>query len=291
MIHLMIDIEALGLLPGAALIEIGAVAFDPATFEPVGEVFHRQVVPHRSLMHDPGTIAWHLEKGTWPRPDVVPRERVSTAQAELDLAAWVAGLGEVQTVWAWGAGYDFPVLEAAFKAVGELGELPWKYWQAGCARTLWRLAFPDQRAAPRPHHAVEDCKAAIRDLQAAIAALRGPAAPAAMAAEGSARPAPSVLLREGLREIGDAALLTLLAGQGHAGANTLEAAAALRIAPGTIGGMARRLVAAGLASPPVRDPRRGRPCRYFITDYGRKILAEAAAEAPPATWQPPLAIL
>ena len=174
--HLMIDIEALGQKPGCSIFELGAVVFDLETGV-TGAQFLALIDPDNGFV-DAATEQWHRERGTYPMPGTAERVGITTALA--NFARWYQCLGwDIQTVWSWGATYDFPVLDSRWQEWGPTEELPWKYYQAECARTIWRRAFADLKHDPRPHQALEDCCAAIKDLVAAHRALRGkePSAP------------------------------------------------------------------------------------------------------------------
>jgi hypothetical protein len=160
--------EALGTRPGSAIIELGAVEFFPDAGT-LGRSFEAMIEPQAPFTADLDTLAWHIEKRTWPRPFAENTHAIGSALVEFE--DWLGECGEVEAFWAWGATYDFPLLTAAYDFTGT--PQPWQYWQQRCARTVWQLAFGDRRHDPRPHRAVEDAKAAAVDLMAAIAKLTG----------------------------------------------------------------------------------------------------------------------
>jgi hypothetical protein len=167
--HLFIDIEALGQKPGCAPIELGAVIFEPDTGIIAGE-FARIIKPHPALKGEPETLAWHAERGSYPFTPVRYIEAEPLAHAIADFFSWLPK--EIEAVWSWGSTYDFPVLDAALAVIGE--KAPWEYWQQQCARTAWKIAFgPDRKHAPRPHHALEDCRAGVADLCEALRYTKG----------------------------------------------------------------------------------------------------------------------
>jgi hypothetical protein len=178
--HILLDIEALGVRPGSAIVQLGAVAFCPRTGALLGEPFHRHILPHAKLHTELRTLHWHTERGTWP--PAPPAEPVTLEEALAGFSRWVEETGRPHTWWSWGSTYDFPLLDAACHVLG--CEPPWNYWQTACARTVWRMAFPYGKTAPRPHHALEDSIAAVKDLHQAIRKCReeGPDESAATAA-------------------------------------------------------------------------------------------------------------
>lgn len=160
--HILVDIEALGIRPGAAIFQIGAVAFDPSDSTIITS-FHRDVEPDPRAIADLETLQWHLEKQTWPRSPSVSGIQLETALA--DFSQWAKSLG-TETFWAWGASYDFPHLEAAFASVGQ--SVPWRYSKCQCARTVWNVAFPSRKPTPKPHDAIEDARISALDLCQAL---------------------------------------------------------------------------------------------------------------------------
>lgn len=175
---LFIDIEALGLRQGSAVIQLGAVVFDRETGETAEDIqLYLQPEKGDPWHADPDTLAWHDKQGTYPHPPEVRRITLTAGEgidAFLDWLGEVATAGhEIDDVWSWGATYDFPLLDPYWERYATGGEPPWAYWQPACARTVWKLAFPGVKHGPRPHHALEDCLAGVADLCAALAKLKG----------------------------------------------------------------------------------------------------------------------
>jgi len=165
--HLFLDLETLDLRPSAAITEIGAVAFDPATFSHT-DILELFVAPldqvSRGRTIDPGTVEWHRSKG-----HTIDMDKGITLPAAMDrLAAFVA-LHKPDRVWIWGADFDRPILEDICRMLGR--ESLWEYHATLDARTIWSLAFPNTRRPSRTHTALDDCLCAISDLKAALSHL------------------------------------------------------------------------------------------------------------------------
>lgn len=180
---LFLDIEALGKVRGSTIIQIGAVVFDPATGETTEDFqIYIQPEPKDPWTADLDTLEFHHQLGTFPHPPGI-RDNAALPPGEainafFDFLADVATAGhEIDDVWSWGSTYDFPLLDPYWERYGTAGEAPWMYWQPSCARTVWKLAFPGVKHGKRPHHALDDCKAGVADLCAAIAKLTGNVAP------------------------------------------------------------------------------------------------------------------
>lgn len=176
---LFIDIEALGLVPGSAIVQLGAAVFDRDSGE-IDMDLQLYLQPEKGdpWTVDLETLEWHGKQGTFPHPPAI-REKLALPAGEaidafLDWLSEAADAGhEIDDIWSWGADYDFPLLDPYFHRYATGGEAPWAYWQAADARTVWKLAFPGVKHAPRLHHALHDCKAGVADLCAALKKLKG----------------------------------------------------------------------------------------------------------------------
>jgi exodeoxyribonuclease VIII len=167
--HIMIDLETLGRRPGAAIVSIGAVAFDVFHGGTIGaefSYFHHHVIPHPDLDVEQETLEWWAKRGGFPAGE----HAVPLHHALADFVSWAAMIPEIETWWAWGATFDFPIIQEAADVVGQ--NLPWEYYQTTCARAPWRLAFGDRRHESRPHNALADARASVRDLREAVEALQ-----------------------------------------------------------------------------------------------------------------------
>jgi hypothetical protein len=166
----MIDIETLGLTPGAAILEIAAATF---TFEDAEgwEWFNVEIDLLSSLAAgmtvDAETAAFHLKNGFAGHLRGQPLGR-----AMVGLHAWMnERAGALDRVWAWGMDFERTMIEAACAAV-EM-ELPWKFYQGADARTVWDLVFPGKKHAARKHRAKDDVIDQIIDLRTAVSQLKG----------------------------------------------------------------------------------------------------------------------
>lgn len=154
--RVMIDIETLGLEPGAVVLSIGAVRFTP---HEITEEFYRNIDLQSSmdagLGVDPETLDWWLQEERLEASDCLtggePLEDSLRA-----LAAFVNGCNEY---WANSPAMDLSVLEAAYAAVGM--EEPWNYDEERDQRTIEALA-PDDYTPPRfegtEHNALDDAR-------------------------------------------------------------------------------------------------------------------------------------
>lgn len=134
--HGMIDIETLSTSPTAAVIAIGAVAWLEGRVEQ-HESFEILIDPLSAVgTRDTRTLQW------WDEQDKSVRDRmfsgeVLTSEALVQLRNWYLRQG-IEEVWANAPTFDLIILEAAFRATGV--EVPWRFRDTRCMRTLTRLA-------------------------------------------------------------------------------------------------------------------------------------------------------
>jgi len=168
MTSLILDIETLSRRQNAVITEIGVIAVDRNSFQPIDRLlihplFFEQMLLARHLCVE--TIQFHQEKGTLPTS--VGTHSIHDCYKHL--AAFVAKHNPYR-IWIQGKDFDVPKLDTLFQHIGK--PLPWKYYQVKCARDAWDLAFPDDiKRDPRPHDAIGDCAATLRDTWKALATL------------------------------------------------------------------------------------------------------------------------
>lgn len=160
--RIMLDIETLGTRPGSVVFALAAVGLDPAAgFS--GRIFHELVDPrsceNAGLRCEAAATVW------WSRREADARDYLAKADSTGrplvdvagDFAEWVGAFAD--EVWCFGASFDFPVLEAALRAVGVAA--PWTHRAERCLRTLAALRpdvpRPDGVVAGAPHTALHDC--------------------------------------------------------------------------------------------------------------------------------------
>ena len=128
----MLDIETTGVNPGCRVLSIGCCNFaETRQFYEKINIFSPGA---EKLVDEPKTMEW------WNTQSLIVRsEAFSGVKSLFDVAfvlnGWLSSDGvQDKTIWANGANFDFPVLRAAFRAVG--AEPVWKYWDERCYRTL-----------------------------------------------------------------------------------------------------------------------------------------------------------
>ena len=167
----MLDLETMGTRPGALLLSIGAVRFDPyAPFDPTApdetkfERFHVGITMESCTLFDltiePGTLQWWMHtdrRSAWEELEMLEKVDLPTA---LDAFSQWLGQTPFDAIWGNSASFDCGLLLAAYQKVGL--DAPWKFWHERCYRTLRSLA--PQVAIPQTagtaHNALAD---AIRE--------------------------------------------------------------------------------------------------------------------------------
>lgn len=142
--HMMVDLETMGKKPGAPIVSVGAVFFDPASGKTGAEYY--QVISLESSMSfgarpDASTILWWLKQSPEARSAIVVDDTVGLVEALeqfLDFIAENAANGSKNVqLWGNGSSFDCSLLEAAF----ELADTPFTipHWNYRDVRTVVEL--------------------------------------------------------------------------------------------------------------------------------------------------------
>lgn len=139
--HLMLDLETMGKKPGAPIVSMGAVFFDPTTGETGGE-FYRVICLESSMYFgakpDAGTILWWLKQSPEARSAILVDDAQGLVEALEQFTDFIAenasnGSRNVQ-LWGNGSSFDCSIIEAAF----ELADCPFPvpHWNYRDVRTV-----------------------------------------------------------------------------------------------------------------------------------------------------------
>lgn len=145
--RVMIDIETLATRSDAAIVQIGAVAFENGAI--LGEPLLVSIAPefyeqNREFHVSDQTKAWWAKQSKAAR-DSLNINKVATVYIALDrMREWFEEIGfnpKKDEVWANGPQFDLSILRyAASKAYGDDNQVPWHYRQERDCRTLTALA-------------------------------------------------------------------------------------------------------------------------------------------------------
>jgi hypothetical protein len=179
--HVMIDTETFALGAKPAIIQVGAVIFDPCAVLPNDAPKAEWTVSLQSSLllagsdYDEGTRQW------WSRQSDEAKRSVCGVALPIDEVLMQLGRfilnecgGLPLGVWAHGAAADVPWLESAYRALGL--KVPWSYRQVKDTRTLFWLAkavgwLPVPREGVA-HTALQDAIWQARDVVHALVAVK-----------------------------------------------------------------------------------------------------------------------
>ena len=135
----MIDMETMGTEPGAALLSLAAVAFDPQS-NGIEDQFCRNIELQSCL--DAGlqvsakTVYWWLGRSEMARSALL-QNRVSLIHALDSFNLWLCRVGPSR-IWSHGATFDVILLDAAYRTLRMIP--PYDFRNARDTRTLFDLA-------------------------------------------------------------------------------------------------------------------------------------------------------
>ena len=170
--EIMLDLETMGKGPRAAIIAIGAVAFDlnaPDGEDPIKSRFYSEVSLESSVAAggelSPSTIMWWLQQSEDARKKFALQGKDETAMnvptitgASLLFTEWCTEhLTSDGSIWGNGSDFDNAILTSAYE--GQRRETPWKFWQNSCYRSVKKLRkdIKLQRVGVY-HNAVDDAE-------------------------------------------------------------------------------------------------------------------------------------
>jgi exodeoxyribonuclease VIII len=165
----MIDLETMGTSTNAAIIAIGAVAFDIETGE-LGEKFYDVIDLDTSVkcggVMDTSTVLWWMAQTKEAQREF---ERVGEHEFDvlLDFNNYMSKFDDVK-VWGNGASFDNVILANAYRRHKVL-DVPWEYYNDRCYRTMKSLAPHIKMEREGTHHnalsdAISQAKHLIRIL-------------------------------------------------------------------------------------------------------------------------------
>jgi len=176
----MVDLETLGNKPGCIILSIGAVFFDPLTGE-LGDTHYRVIrtagQTELGLHEDEDTMKWWAAQAPAARQVLqeAQNSKFTLEESLVEFTDFVAkpGLGTVQ-VWGNGADFDNAILTVGYMATQR--NIPWKFWNNRCFRTLKALC-PELKMEKSllAHNALNDAIMQAEHACKVFKALRGEA--------------------------------------------------------------------------------------------------------------------
>ena len=165
----MLDLETLGTQPDSVIIAIGAVKFG---VNDTVETFYQVVDPAScidvGMKIDASTVMWWVEQGAGAR-DAFKEKGIPIQEALSLFSAWV---DSDQVVWGNGADFDNVILTSAYRLCKQ--ELPWKFYNNRCYRTM-KNQFPEVKLVRTGvyHNAVDDANSQAHHLIRILKSIRG----------------------------------------------------------------------------------------------------------------------
>jgi len=190
MLHLMLDLETLGTAPGSAIIDIGIMPFvvegeNPdykhegcerlAVLDPLHYMIEPQSAIDAGLAVDAATVMWWADQRAKDGKDNNDLVEHPIHRALADVHGYLNEIERLRRLtdrpyrlWAYGANFDPPLLEAAFRTVLKR-RAPWYHRNVRCLRTFFAMhpRVELERYARDPkHNALGDARHQTRELLA-----------------------------------------------------------------------------------------------------------------------------
>ena len=154
----MLDLETMGNGSNAAIIAIGAVAFDE---NKIVDEFYIQINLSSAIdcggIVDGSTVMWWINQKQDARSAFKDNGKAKELNDALYLFSSWCELIDVGEVWGNGAMFDNAILGNSYKNCGLV--IPWKYWNDRCYRTVKSMHTSIKLERVGAHHnAVDDAK-------------------------------------------------------------------------------------------------------------------------------------
>lgn len=149
--HFMIDIETLGNTSNAAVVQLGIVAFDPASGH-IEVPYSVNIDAHKNSQMDFSTVKWWMGQSEEAREAVFTGTRVPPEEGLAKLNEYIAKFSDEVVgykVWSKPSTFDIVILESLYKHCDM--QQPWAHWNTRCLRTLI-----DAAKLPRSEEGVPD---------------------------------------------------------------------------------------------------------------------------------------
>jgi exodeoxyribonuclease VIII len=153
--NVMIDLETMGQSASAPIIALGAVTFGRSG---LGDTFYETIDLQSSMdsggAPDASTILWWMQQNDAARAEF-KRKGKHLGSVLTAFSAWVMVMDPV--IWGNGASFDNVILASAYRRLHL--EIPWKFWNDRCYRTI-KAAHPEITVikSGTAHNALDDAK-------------------------------------------------------------------------------------------------------------------------------------
>ncbi len=171
MCDVMLDLETMGNGPNAAIVAIGAVAFNPST-NSIDDKFYTPVDLESSVkaggVMDPSTVLWWMQQSDAAR-SLFSKQGIPLETAIKDFSCWLGKIALRDDIRMWGNGSDFDnvILSSAYRSLGI--PLPWNFWSNRCYRSIKSLHPEIKMQRTGTHHnALNDAESQALHLMAIL---------------------------------------------------------------------------------------------------------------------------
>ena len=169
--HAMIDLETLHTTPGATVLSVGGVKFNPYTSdEPYDEFYYKLDIDSQYRQVSEATINWWAQQDPKAQEEAFSEEGRIAMDTFIDtLPKWMNG---VDVLWGHGYGFDITILEDMLRQCSK--PIPWQFWQVRDSRTLFACCKTDPRkilGQADLHNALADSYFQARGVQLAYKEL------------------------------------------------------------------------------------------------------------------------
>lgn len=163
---IMLDLETMGTRPGSAIVAIGAVRFGGGQ---IHDTFYRRIrlrsCTDFGLTIDADTVLWWMGQSQEARMEVINSEgATSLPQALHDFKGFVQ---PEDRVWGNGASFDNALLAEAYARAE--AQMPWKFWNDRCYRTLKAMSPVPMTRTGTHHNALDDAISQAEHLMLILA--------------------------------------------------------------------------------------------------------------------------
>ena len=128
----MVDLETMGTGGNAAIVAVGMVKFDKSG---IGETYYAKLdlkeVCSYGMEIDPDTVLWWLKQSDEARAELTDGNTLPLLEMMDEIETF---LGDDAVVWGNGSDFDNVILGNVWKSLGK--EVPWKYWNSQCYKTI-----------------------------------------------------------------------------------------------------------------------------------------------------------
>ena len=174
-LHMMIDIETLGIRSNSIVLTLGGVKFNPFTDDISDEFYVKFDITEQENLNrhiDESTVKWWDDQDKAVRDEAFsPDGRKTLEDGLFEFNKWI---GNSTELWSQGGtGFDIRIMENLYKDAGN--PVPWPYWGVRDSRTIISLLPYDPRKklpeSKEAHNALADCKMQAKAIQKAFELL------------------------------------------------------------------------------------------------------------------------